>query len=69
MTEGESNNDFFYPSAGNISPLTEFNGDFRETVYGHRLLDDSMWGINGNGAQGVITKDNGKPRFYSIEIL
>ena len=69
MTEGESNNDFFYPSAGNISPLTEFNGDFRETVYGHRLLEDSMWGINGNGAQGVITKYNGKPRFYSIEIL
>ena len=69
MTEGESNYDFFYPSAGNISPLTEFNGDFRETVYGHRLLDDSMWGINGNGAQGVITKYNGKPRFYSIEIL
>lgn len=69
MTEGESNNYFFYPSAGNISPLTEFKGDFRETVYGHRLLEDSVWGLNGNGASGVITKYNGKPRFYSEEVL
>ena len=69
MKEGESNNYSFCPSAGNISPFTEFNGDFRETVYGHRLLDDSMWVKNGNGAEGVITKDNGKPRFYSEEVL
>ena len=65
---GEDN--YFYNSINSVSPIEADNKyNFIETVYGHRLLEVSMWGINGNGAEGVITEDNGKPRFYSEEVL
>lgn len=69
--EGAENSNyyFFYPTSGSISPVTSGSANFLETVYGHKMLEDSMWGINGNGAHGMITGAYNKPRFYSGEIL
>lgn len=61
----------FYPTSGSISPVTSGTDNFLETVYGHKMLEESMWSsaeIVG-GARGVISGAYGKPRFYSEEIL
>ena len=64
--EGDGGQYFFYRDTKYISPVGGFNYNFNETFFGHKMLDSDIWGVGGNGADGHLYSQDGKPRFYSV---
>ena len=60
-------------SINSVSPIEGDNKyNFIETVFGHRFLEDRLWGLEGNGATGTITTTYDsirKPMFYAATLL